>query len=60
MKPADEHKLYEHRPDLWAITKIMKHVQGSKYANLRGQVWDSLDDEDREILRQVANGTMEW
>lgn len=50
--------LINKRPDLWAVSRMLKHCKDSPTAELRGTVWNGLTEEDQAILKSINAGRM--
>lgn len=55
---AAGHLLYQNRPDLWAVTRVLRHCKGGRMETIRKQCWDGLSEEDQDILKAVPKGNV--
>lgn len=46
--------LYKHRPDLWAISRVLVHCVKGETRPARTAAWEALDPGDQDILKQLA------
>ena len=51
------HLLFQHRPDLWAVARVLKHCQRNTPTYvIRALVWENLSREDQQILKDINAG----
>lgn len=51
------HVLYENRPDLWAISRVLKHCQrNTRTFVIRALVWENISKEDQQTLQDINAG----